>query len=564
MSNTTIAENIVRAKEDYDRVHKAGYQRGQQSMIDPSKIIEKTATGTGIVALDDVSELPHEISVKLSSDTITDFSGKKVTVYGKNLLDQSQELKLIFNGVSYGYSLDLPAGRYTVSAKVLQENTSDYIYMPSSLDYLTVHPRLVTLGKSEAVVIDLKDGQPLRIYDAGKLNSSNAKKMFARYAIQVEAGGNDTPVEPYIAPTTYTANADGVIEGIKSISPYMTFVCEDGIDISVIYRVDWGIVTTRESQWNGFTNYETRTEYPYGFYGTSYLHPLTDVNVVGGASYLFGSSKILDLSACFKKYGTKLDTSKATNMSRAFQSAAILVVPEISLIGVTSSSGVTSMFNSSKARMVEMLVFKDDGSTPVGEAMFAGASNLREIRIRGIIGETINFGGSPLSRESIDNIFDHLKPFGTVWTETTKTSWNEDGDGKYPCDKIKIVLKEIPEDVTSWFVRYQYGEEAGNATGERFFNENGEVEFDATDFVFSSDGTKSGYLSIWDEIENYTKDYSLSVSVDCTVYEGIIHEAPATPPSVTFNQSAVDAAYTAEEWDAKVARENKGWTIRTV
>ena len=51
------------------------------------KIIEKTVSGTNVVMVDDVSEIPHDVGVRLKSDTITDFSGISVTRYGGNLFD---------------------------------------------------------------------------------------------------------------------------------------------------------------------------------------------------------------------------------------------------------------------------------------------------------------------------------------------------------------------------------------------------------------------------------------------------------------------------------------------
>ena len=52
----TTAEKLVKVAENVPKVYKAG----QQSMVDESKIIEKTVSGS-VIALDDVSEIPHEV-----------------------------------------------------------------------------------------------------------------------------------------------------------------------------------------------------------------------------------------------------------------------------------------------------------------------------------------------------------------------------------------------------------------------------------------------------------------------------------------------------------------------
>ncbi len=60
----TMSEKLTAIAENVPKV----YEAGQKSMVDESKIIEKTVTGSAI-SLDDVSEVPHEVSVQLSRHT---------------------------------------------------------------------------------------------------------------------------------------------------------------------------------------------------------------------------------------------------------------------------------------------------------------------------------------------------------------------------------------------------------------------------------------------------------------------------------------------------------------
>ena len=88
---STLAEQVVeQLKTDMDNVYDAGYQKGLKEIggLDISKFgIQNEVKGTGLVTLDYVNENEHEVEVKLSSDTVTDFSGVEVKVLGKNLFD---------------------------------------------------------------------------------------------------------------------------------------------------------------------------------------------------------------------------------------------------------------------------------------------------------------------------------------------------------------------------------------------------------------------------------------------------------------------------------------------
>ena len=88
---------------------------------------------------------------------------------------------------------------------------------------------------------------------------------FANYKvkIQVEKGTQTSSYTPYEG-NTYTANADGKIEGIKSLSPYMTFVCNE-TDISVDYHKSWGMQTEYDKLWDTFQNNGGEVNYYVAF-----------------------------------------------------------------------------------------------------------------------------------------------------------------------------------------------------------------------------------------------------------------------------------------------------------
>jgi len=100
----SISEKLVTIAENQEKVYKAG----QSSMVDESKIIEKTVSGE-YISVDDVSEIPHDVKVNLTSGG------------GKNLL---KENNLTFNCMMTNIKVNLMAGKtYTFSALVTSTDT---------------------------------------------------------------------------------------------------------------------------------------------------------------------------------------------------------------------------------------------------------------------------------------------------------------------------------------------------------------------------------------------------------------------------------------------------------
>lgn len=394
--------------------------------------------------------------------------------------------------------------------------------------------------------------------------------------IQLEIGTKASDYETPSKAYTYTANADGIVEGIKSLSPIMRFVCGDA-DISVAYHKSWGMQTEYDRFWDATQLREDdltpRTHYMYGFayYGWSEknFYPKYDMQPTN-ARYMFayfgyykqryglnGAAYTMNLVERLAECRVTLDFSKCEGLDYAFQEARISHIGTIDLSSATSANNM--LYAAQYVESVEKIITREDLQWT---SSFYKADKLSDVKFEGIIGQDINFSACPLSRASIDNIFAHLKTFGTVWTETTKTEWRENADGTYSCDKVKVKFNEIPENVTEYKVAHTYGNSEGD-TGIRIknFNQDGEVEFD--ELYHSQLGDNSGFFKLNDVTNPGGVGFSF-IEMNCTIYEGVYHEAPATPPSVTFKQTAVDAAYKEEEWDAKVQEaQDKGWTIKT-
>ena len=78
----SIAEKLITIAENEQRVYKAG----QMSVLNSAEAFKGSAVGN-VVSINDLSPIEHNLKVKLSSDRLTDFSGVKVTVSGKNLFN---------------------------------------------------------------------------------------------------------------------------------------------------------------------------------------------------------------------------------------------------------------------------------------------------------------------------------------------------------------------------------------------------------------------------------------------------------------------------------------------
>lgn len=96
-------------------------------------------------------------------------------------------------------------------------------------------------------------GEPTRLYitytvkadgDYYPIFTLNSNKVRIEN-IQIEYGSTPTTYEPFKEPTTYTANADGIVNGITSIAPNMTLLTNaEGVIINANYYKDPDIVVT--------------------------------------------------------------------------------------------------------------------------------------------------------------------------------------------------------------------------------------------------------------------------------------------------------------------------------
>ena len=390
-----IAEKLVAVADNMPKI----YEAGQKSMVDESKIIEKTVSGS-VISLDDVSEVPHDVAVQLSSDIVTDFSGVEVDVVGKNLFDKT------------AYPLTVGKELWATSGNVSNNSANT---MASTLDYIPCHNlRELTITISHTygsnMGVAFYDGS--KAFISGVLNNGGTKitatvpdtAVYYRFCMnavyidvaQVEVGAVSTDYEPYIK-KTYTAEADGTVKGIKSISPNMTIFTEmEGINISATYHKSWGMQTEYDRFWNAFQN---------------------NGGVMNGY-YAFSGSAWND-----RTYNPKYDI-KATSFTNMFRSSAI----SNTKVTIDFSEGTgTYVFNNATNLITVPKIIVNKNIEFTG--WFASCALLTEIRFEGIIGKSLDIHWSTkLSMESLASIVGALSKTSTGQTITLPTTARETYD----------------------------------------------------------------------------------------------------------------------------------------
>jgi hypothetical protein len=438
-----IAEKLTRIAENEQRVFDAGYlegeaaggyadgfEDGRNSAVDADKIIEATATGNGVVRLTEVSEVKHKVKV-------TTAAGVKVTTLGKNLLsdavkDSNNWVRVegisINSSNSKCYFLDeIPNGTFTISAKA---NSSDvYLYFFYSVDNGATwqgyngnvgNNYIIAGANAYSITFTKTDATRFLIWH----NNVNYNKD-VEY-IQVEAGGFATEYEPYITPTAYTADSNGIAL-VDSIAPNMTVITDGGMTVE--YRKSWGMQAERDAFWDAYFDGLEKACFRQAFtsnkWGFRNFFPTRDIEPVGDASQLFydfGSSTdgandaAGDLAQRLRDCGVVLDTSKATSLKFAFSYARISCIPTIDVTGLIGNADELFSHTWAFLKKIEKIITNE---TVTYNNWFVNCTGLTDISFEGNIGNDINLQWSTkLSKDSIKSIL--IAADNSIWIGTPR------------------------------------------------------------------------------------------------------------------------------------------------
>lgn len=448
------------------------YKAGQKSMVDESKIIKKTVTGTNFIYVDDVSEIPHEYKIKLSSDTITDFSNISISRYGTNLFTFENRTigdfgasgnTTIRNLEEDKYYFRVSGNNHYGSQNTFEILDNNSVRMTTINAYGLGVPFKVLPNYTYSISCDKSDSKACAI-NVGFYNANgthldtiygatswtvpeNCEWMLICFVgvgasgealeiefrnIQLELGSTSAKFEQYTVQTV-KANADGIVEGITSISPKTLLISSDNnTNISLTYHKSFGAQLEYDRFWDTFQDYGNRDFYPYAFGSACWVglidkmkYPIKICSThSAGCSNMFAffnrnkqyNTKLYDMTELSKK----IDFSQAKDAQNVFSNARVKnLTCDFSNVTVLQST-----FSSGNGGIIENLTLKVTEKCTNFANPFYYQTAMTTIRFTddSVIAASISFNHSPLTKESITNIINTLSLNVTGCTVTFKKS----------------------------------------------------------------------------------------------------------------------------------------------
>lgn len=403
----TLAEEVVeQLKTDMDNVYDAGYQKGKSEGgggegLDVSKFgIINEVTGTNIATCDYVNENPHNVEVKLSSDTVTDFSGVEVKCFSGNLFDISTITAFEVDGntiikspTKEDYVLPegkaLPNTQYYISYEVdvlSESRIENFNFLITYTDGSVLDKYIHT--DTPYIVTDVsKSVKHIKLRTLG----ATTEQRLSNVMISV---GSIPSYQPYTE-TTYTANADGTLS-IPSVSPTMNIICDtEGVDVSAKYYCMQDVEWNRF--WDNYQEFGTRVNYNSAFRGYAWTDKIFKPKYkaeIQHCTSMFEESTITEITE------NETDFSKATAHYSTFQNCKKLK----KLMFSVKSSTILSNTMYAASELETLYIFDYQANCKETNA-FALLYGLKNVVITGTIGISVKFQWSNLLEvESAKNI----------------------------------------------------------------------------------------------------------------------------------------------------------------
>lgn len=207
-----------------------------------------------------------------------------------------------------------------------------------------------------------------------------------------------------------------------------------------------GQKTEYDHFWDNAQHYGNLTDYQFAFGGLTWndetFKPKYSLRPEN-ARNMFVNTRISDLAKRLEESGVVLDTSNCSACDRMFYLSLITNAPTLVL---TKVSNLNNICHSAYKLETIHLVISDSGEQTFTDSFYK-ANTLTNFTFEGVIGQSIDFSYSPLSRASIKNVINHLSEtsvgksvtfnlaavisaFGTTssigWSnlEASKPNWN--------------------------------------------------------------------------------------------------------------------------------------------
>lgn len=416
--------------------------------IDESKVIEATASGVGYVGIDDISEIPHNVSVQLTSDTITDFSTVKVKRYTTNLFCEigkrtvkevpyQNETLRQWDGKSIVLGLGNSNGTYEAAIRDFSMDTKNnsITFTSTSTAYGVAFDVLCVPNVQQSFVFE-SEAQFRLIYlaydEAGNVLYKNVSiiRNHGTFIPPVDAKWfvlSFAPTDNYVnTPITikmvrsyftyfspqhpreytpyeeveYAPNAEGLVKDITATAPDMIFIPDKKCEINVNYRKSWTVDRWDKDFWEQVQQGGSRASYYNAFNGTSgmvdkFYNPIYPIK--GQCQQIFADSFVTD---------TKVPIIATGNINHAFSNSKIKVIRSLDITSFTGT--VTAIFNNCK-NLEELNV---TGTIQVNGFDVSASTNLTHASIMSIInaltdktsesGFTVTLGATNLQKLTDD------------------------------------------------------------------------------------------------------------------------------------------------------------------
>lgn len=161
--------------------------------------------------------------------------------------------------------------------------------------------------------------------------------------------------------------------------------------------------------WNRNQQNGLRTNYMNAFSSpTTYMYIWTDENFIPkfdmhpiSIQDMLAYSDVQDMRGVFERLGRVFDTSKCTNFTFAFRYSAVIYLPVLDL----SSAGLLNCTFMGCSKLKALHLKNVTQNVSYNSNTFLGCSSLEEVVIEGEIGNSVDFGDSPLLTEaSVESI----------------------------------------------------------------------------------------------------------------------------------------------------------------
>ena len=219
------------------------FKAGQLDIISNAEALKGSASGTDIITIADTSPVEHNVKCSVSSDTVTDLSSVTVKRLGKNLCNTGTAT--FTRSITIELPTPIPANTPFVFSGIFETdytgtgNLIQFYYIDGTTE--SSNWRMFSVGVTDRQKVTgnfSKAIKSITVY-AGPNWSSSAGLTATLTDVQFEIGAAATEFEPYIEPTEHTANAEGIVEGVKSLYPNMTLISNvQGVIITAQYIKD--------------------------------------------------------------------------------------------------------------------------------------------------------------------------------------------------------------------------------------------------------------------------------------------------------------------------------------